>query len=555
MSVIGKKWLIKNQNLNKSAFEKILENRGDADLTDIKDFHDPLLFPDMQKAVDRVFEAIEKGERIIVFGDYDVDGITAAAILIHTLKRLKANVSYRLPNRVHDGYGLSEKFIDEFIEKKIDLVITVDCGISCSKEVEKAAQNGVNIIITDHHTIPEFLPGRACAILHPKINDCAYPCSELTGAGVALKFAQALIKSKSESQETTDFLDSLLDLAALGTVADLGPLTGENKLIVKRGLEVLANTRWHGLKRLKQLANIKEGDVMDPIKIGFQIAPRINAAGRIGDPYTALQLLLQESENEQTVSLGEHLEALNKERQQLTETALNQIEEFILEGEAMTEIVIANDAKWHVGILGLIAGKIAEKYGRPAIVMQDLGETLVASARSPEYFNIIDALTTVKHHLLNFGGHAQAAGFNIKKENLAKFSEEISAYAKEKLANTELKSTLEIDCLLSEDEINFDLVDKISQLKPFGVSNKKPTFLMKGVSPFYVEHMGAKSDHLKFNLKIGPRDHRVIGFRLGSFKEKLQKDSKIDLVFHLDINHWNNREYLELQALDFKPTD
>lgn len=552
MSVIGKKWLIKNSDPDKSVFDKILQNRGPDNLIEPGDFHDPFLFHDMQMAVERIMAAIRGNQRIIVFGDYDVDGITAAAILIHTFKKLNANVSYRLPNRVTDGYGLSEKFIDEFIEKKIDLVITVDCGISCHSEIEKAALAGVDIIVTDHHTIPEILPEHAYAILHPKAHDHGYPFSELTGAGVALKLAHALIKSQLDKSEQEDFLSSLLDLATLGTVADLGPLIGENRLIVKRGLQVLANTRWHGLKRIKQLANIREGDIMDPIKIGFQIAPRINAAGRIGDPYVALQLLLQDAESEKTVLLGDYLESLNKERQQLTEKALNQIEERLLKGSEMSEIVVAHDPDWHVGILGLIAGKIADRYGRPAIILQDLGDNLVASARSPEYFNVVDALTAFKDQLISFGGHAQAAGFNIKKENLEIFTNNIKEYAREKLKNQELLSTLEIDCLIKEDEVNLELLENILQLQPFGVSNRKPTFLMRDVTPFFVEHVGSQADHVKFSLKIGNREHRVIGFRLGPFRDDLLKQPKIDLVFHLEKNRWQNRSYLELQALDFR---
>lgn len=547
MSVLGKKWLIRNHDQNKTAFEKILENRGLIDFVELKDFHDPFLFADMFKAVERIQTAIQLNERIIVFGDYDVDGITAAAILIHALKKLGANVSYRLPNRVTDGYGLSEKYIDEFIEKQIHLVITVDCGISCINEISKASQNGIDVIVTDHHTIPENLPN-AYAILHPKAHNASYPFSELTGAGVALKLAQALIKEE-------DFLNSLLDLATLGTVADLGALIGENRLIVKRGLQVLANTRWHGLKRLKHLANIKDGDRIDPIKIGFQIAPRINAAGRIGDPYMALQLLLQEDESERTVQLGDHLETLNRQRQDLTEKALQQIESFLSSQQKLSSIIVAHNADWHVGILGLIAGKVAEKYGRPAIMLQDLGDNLVASARSPQHFNVVEALSEFKHHLVNFGGHAQAAGFNIKKENLQKFTDEITVYAEEKLKNTELKSVLEIDCEIDEREIGFDLLDQIFHLEPFGVSNRKPTFLVNDLSPFYIEQVGAQKDHLKFNVRIGERDYKVIGFRLGSFLPKLKKESKIDLVFHLEKNTWQNRNSIELQALDFNIKD
>ncbi|MEK7085951.1 MAG: DHH family phosphoesterase, partial [Patescibacteria group bacterium] len=260
MSILGKKWLIKNNDKQKSILEKILENRDFRNLNELRDFYDPFLFNDMERAVSRIDRAIKSREHITIFGDYDVDGISGTAILVHILRKLNANVDYMLPNRVTDGYGLSEKFINEFIEKKVGLIITVDCGISCSKEIAKAKENNIDTIITDHHTIPETFPDKAFAILHPKIPNSTYPFSELTGAGVALKLAHALIKKYLPEPEQNDYLNSLLDLAALGTIADLGPLRDENRLIVSKGLDSLANTKWSGLKRIKELANIKEGD-------------------------------------------------------------------------------------------------------------------------------------------------------------------------------------------------------------------------------------------------------------------------------------------------------
>ena len=465
MSVLGKKWLIKNKDSNKSIFEKMLENRGfsksiDEDLK----FHDPYLFKDMEKAVSRIKEAIEKQERIIVFGDYDVDGITAAAILIQTLKKLGANSSYRLPNRMHDGYGLSEKFIDEFIEKEIKLVITVDCGIACKNEIKKAKDNGIDVIITDHHSIPDNFPDDACAIIHPKIQDTKYPYSELTGAGVALKLAKALMPEDYEE---------LLDLAAMGTIADLGPLTGENRLIVKQGLKVLSNTKWPGLSKIKESTKLKKGEKVDTFNVGFQIAPRINAAGRIGNPYTALALILQETEDEKTNSLSQKLEDLNKERQEMTFSSVTEAEGN-LDKNNIPSIIIDHSPNWHVGILGLIAGRLCESYSRPTIMMQDFGDTLVASARGPQFFNIVEALKECSDLLISFGGHAQAAGFNLKKENLEKFIKKITAYSDKKLKNENFQSILEIDCEIDNKDLSFNLIDQINSMEPFGIANKKP---------------------------------------------------------------------------------
>ncbi len=552
MSVLGKKWVIKNKDQSKNTLEKILQNRGLLNVDSSKVFNDPFSFRDMEIAVERIKKAIENNERIIVFGDYDVDGITGTAILVHILRKLKANVSYRLPNRVNDGYGLAEKFIDDFIQKDVKLLITVDCGISCKKEIEKAYLSGIETIITDHHTIPENgVPKDAVAILHPKEKDSSYPFKGLTGAGVALKLAQALIQ-KFLKDDQENILNSLIDLASLGTIADLGPIKGENWWIVKKGLENLGKTKWIGLKKIMEMASIKANDEINSDTIGYKIAPRINAAGRIGDPYIALSLLLAEDPSERINILGKKLEELNSKRQLLTIDAFREVENFLINKSSLPYIFLAENEKWHVGILGLIAGKLAEKYARPSIIMQDFGDMLVGSARSPEYFNIIEAISLHKDLLISFGGHEQAAGFNIKKENLKTFKEKISIYAKNKLKNIELKSILEIDCSLNDSEIDIELLNQIDELKPFGIENSKPTFLLEGIEPYFIEQVGKEKNHLKFLTRICGEDISVIAFRMGEFANDLRKHKKIDIVFHLERNIWRNKEKLQIQALDFK---
>ncbi|MDA1060747.1 MAG: single-stranded-DNA-specific exonuclease RecJ [bacterium] len=537
MSVLGKNWVVKNEDTRKPAFERILQSRLKVDLNEITQFHDPFLFKDMQTVVERIKKAIESGEKIMIFGDYDVDGMTAAAILIHTLKKMNAKVDCTLPNRLEDGYGLSEKFIDRFSEQGVKLIITVDCGISCKKEIEKARNLGMETIITDHHTIPEGVPAQAIAIIHPKRIDCNYPCKDLTGAGVALKLAQALLPEQ---------MDCFLDLASMGTVADLGPLTGENRLIVKRGLEMLANTKWEGLKKIKEISNIQVGTPMSTTDIGFQIAPRLNAAGRIGDPYTALNLLLENDSQEKIKILSDKLDELNKERQDMTANAMEEVE-MEIDKNNIPFVLIAHSTQWHVGILGLIAGKLAEKYSRPAIILQDFGDNLVASCRGPEYFDIIDAIANSSEYLISFGGHAQAAGFNIRKGNLEEFKNSILKYSEEKMKNVDIESTLEIDCELQSEEINFDLINEIESLAPFGKENSKPIFLMKNLEPMFIDKVGRDGNHLKFSIN----NHKVIAFRMGQFADKLREQGKIDLVFQIDRNIWKNKESLQLQALDF----
>ncbi len=551
MSFKGKKWIVKNHDKQKAILDRLLHNRGWGENYEIQEFYDPFLFEDMEKTVERIEKAIQDNERIMIFGDYDMDGLSGSALLMHTLNKIGGNVSCRIPNRLKDGYGLSENFIKEFIDKDVKLIITVDCGISGKTPISKAKQHGIDTIITDHHTIPNEFPSDAYAIIHPKLSGSKYPFADLTGAGVALKLAHALIQKKLQKEEQHDFLESLLDLAAMGTVADLGPLLDENRLIVKKGLEKLRNTKWAGLKKLKELANIKDGIIMNTYNIGFHLAPRINAAGRIGDPYIALLLLLQKESGERTNFLGDSLEDLNKERQKMTEIALKSAEELFSVSED-NQIMIAESEDWHTGILGLIAGKLAEKHGKPAIIMQDLGDVLTASARSPQYFNIIDAITHCKEHLLSFGGHAQAGGFNLKKENLTAFKEKITKYAKKALRDIELKAVLEIDFEISPEEIDFETIKIIEKLEPFGVGNQRPIFLMKNIEPLFVQQVGKNTEHIKFKARIKNQNKEVIAFGMGKFVEDLRRNRRIDMVFYIERNKWKDRETLQLQALDFK---
>lgn len=548
MSVLNKKWLVKNTG-NKKTIEKLFENRELQE--EMENFHDPFLFKDMEKSIERIEKAIKNQELIAVFGDYDVDGISGTAIIVNILKNLGANFIYRLPSRIYDGYGLSEKFINEFIVKSVKLIITVDCGISSKHEIKKAKNAGIDTIITDHHAIPVKIP-EAFAILHPKQKNSKYPFTELTGSGVALKLAHGLIKKYFPEDKQEECLNALLDLASLGTVADLGQLKNENRLIVKKGLEMLSNTRWAGLKRIKELSNIAPGEKMNTTHVGFQIAPRINAAGRIGNPDTALALLLGDEQTE-TKNLGDELEKLNTERQEMTAKALEEANEYMKKHKEPPDIIIEHDPNWHMGIVGLIAGRIVEKYGRPSIIMQDLGDRLVASARSPEFFNIIEAIRNCSEYLENFGGHEQAAGFDLKKENLEKFKEAITKYAHEKLKDLDLRQVITIDCEIMKEEIAFDLFGEIDKLEPFGIGNTKPIFILKNIEPFFVKQVGKTGNHLKFSISSQNKYIQVIAFQMGEFEKTLKQSKAIDLVFHMELNRWNDHENIELQALDFNP--
>lgn len=506
---------------------------------------------DMDKAVDRVKKAIANGEKIMIFGDYDVDGISGTAIMVHTLKALGARVSYRLPHRLKDGYGLSDTFVNEFASVGATLVITVDCGISCKSQIELAKSHGIDVIVTDHHTIPEHFPDAAHAILHPMQPLCPYPFKGLTGAGVAFKFAAALITDKFQGDEREEYLYSLLDLATLGTVADIGPIQDENRIIVKYGLEALKNTKWSGLKFLKEQAGILPDEKLNINTIGFKISPRINAAGRIDHPYYALQLLLLAAgEEERAKMLAAHLEKLNIERQQMVIKAMEEAEQQAANRKS-EKIFIAWSSDWHVGILGLIAAKIAEKYKIPCMILQDFGDYLVASARGPEIFHMVEALTAQRHLLVAFGGHAQAAGFNIKKENLPAFVDAMSAYAEEKLQQHVLTAHVTIDCELDGGEINENLLSFLDQMEPFGVANEQPTFLIRGVHPLYSKRVGKEQQHLSFQAQIGSTKLSTIAYRFGEHEPVLRQHQNLDLVCSIERNEWKGRTQIQLRAIDF----
>jgi single-stranded-DNA-specific exonuclease len=406
------------------------------------------------------------------------------------------------------------------------------------------------VIITDHHTIPERLPEDAFAILHPKMPDSNYPYKELTGAGVAFKLAQALIRSTFERDVWEVKENSLVDLASMGTISDLGPLTGENRLIVKKGLQIIPETKNFGLKKIIELSGIDVNQPIDTYTIGFKIGPRINAAGRIDSPYVALQLLLQDENSDRLHSLGEKLESLNKERQLMMEKALKESKQKIISNKKSPFVIMDFSPDWHVGILGLVAGRLAEKYFRPAIIMQDFGDTLVASARSPEYFNIVEALTELKDYLITFGGHASAAGFSLKKENYDIFYEKMQKFAEDRMKDRDLRPSLEIDCTLSPSDIDFELIEKIAELEPFGVKNSKPVFLLKNVTALDLAQVGRENKHLKFSIQTPMRTVETIAFEMGEYIDDLREHNKIDLVFHLDKSFWKNSTSIKLQALD-----
>ena len=558
VSLLGRTWRIITQNPQGDIIKTLLQNRGiiTADATqqylnpDFSALHDPFLMQDMRKAVDRISEAIEKKERIIVFGDYDVDGVTGTAIVYLALKELGAEVSYRLPSRNQDGYGLSIDLIDELAKVDTKLLITVDCGISCNAEIAYAKQKNIQVIITDHHTIPEEVP---CAdfILHPK-QDKQYPFNELTGAGVALKLASALFLDKYDKETFISQITKYLDLATLGTIADLGPLLDENRVIVREGLKQMQITEWEGLYYLLEICGLDPESDIDASHIGFRIAPRINAAGRLDSPYYALKLFL--SGGKQAQKFAEKLEKINKERQRLTEIIINEAED-IVAGQFQNErILIAYHPNWKSGLVGIIAGRLSSNYGMPVIIMEERDDNYIGSARGPEYFDMVEALKHCESLLENYGGHLQAAGFTLPKRNLEEFVQKIQKYARDSISLQDQMPTLDVDLVLQSNLINTLLVKEVEELKPFGQKNPKPIFVLEGVSLKEVKKVGQDKKHALGIIKDGENEFSFIAFSLADQIFAIDEYKKINIAFHLGLNTFRGKTSIQLQIVDLQLT-
>lgn len=559
LSLLGKRWVILNSDKQSTILERLLANRGILTEEEINAFlnpdfnklHDPFLMADMEKSVKRIQKAIKNEERIIIFGDYDVDGVTGTAIMVLILQKLGANVSYRLPNRMGDGYGLNKNVIDELKEVGSTLLITVDCGISCIDEVKLAKEYGIDTIITDHHTVPAETPD-AYAILHPKVVTSGYPYTELTGAGVALKFASALIKEMIPIPEQEELIRKYSDLATLGTVADLGPLTGENRIIVKEGLKQMQKSAWEGLTHLLEVCGIDKDEYIHTNHVGFRLAPRINAAGRLESAYYALKLFL--CDGEKSKLFAERLEKINKERQRLTEMISKEAEDIVQKQLKREKILIAYHPSWHSGLVGIIAGKLAGKHGMPVIIMEERNDTYIGSARGPEYFNMVDALQSCSKYLESFGGHVQAAGFTLKKENKDLFVHSMQVYAREFLANSNTEQFIQIDTELTYPDISLNLIEQVDTIRPYGMKNERPVFLIKGVSMHNMRQVGHDKSHLLGKLRLDTADYKFIAFSICDKIPHIPEYTRADIVCHIDKNTYNGHTNIEIQLIDLKLT-
>ena len=541
MSIVGKTWKLSYERpVGEALWTSLLKARKIEDPgqffanASVGDLHDPFLFPDMQKAVDRVQKAIKARERIVVYGDYDVDGTSGAALLIHTLRFLGAEVSYRIPHRQKDGYGLHNKYVEELLEQQVKVLITVDCGISCAKEVALAQANGMDVLLTDHHTLPKELP-EAHATLHPQLAP-KYPFKDLSGSGVAFKLACALLIAT----DNEDFIPRLTDLASLGTVADCVHLTGENRALLKLGLQQMGRTEWDGLRSILESAGAwRQAHTSETI--GFQVGPRINASGRMSHPYWALQTLIAEGEEARQKSLK--LEELNRARQELTRSITEEASAAVDPSQAL---LIAKAEHWPSSVAGLIAGRLQERFSKPTFILEDRGDSLVGSGRSLPGFHLVEALNTVSHLLEAYGGHEQAAGFHLKKENYEAFKEGLLKHA---AAQPNLEAAWPVDLALQPEELTVEHCEKINSFAPFGIGNPKPLFLLEDVQVLKTRPVGRDAMHLKFTVDFGGQ--QIDGIAFGMAEHELDFHKATKLLAHLELNVWQERQSPQLQLVDF----
>ncbi|MDD5213514.1 MAG: single-stranded-DNA-specific exonuclease RecJ [Candidatus Gracilibacteria bacterium] len=530
-----------DENLVYEDIEDILSSRFESDLDfngTIDDLYDPYLLADMGKAVERIKEAVEAKERIVIFGDYDVDGVTSTSILVHFFKKIGANISYRLPHRVEDGYGLKSYFIDELKEKGVSLVITVDCGTRDIEVIKYAKSIGVDVIITDHHAVPEIIPEEAVAIINPKRTDCPYPFKHLSGAGVAYKLMMALAHEYFSDEDYKNYIRESIDIAAIGTVADCMSLTGENRIIVKEGLKQLKNTRSKGIR---SIISEKIHTDLDADVFGFLIGPRLNAAGRMDTPYKALNLILNNSDSLQETI--DEIEYLNEKRKVLTKDFVAEALDFV---NPENNIIFFESSEIEHGIIGIVAGRLTENFFKPSIVLKEEEGKYVASCRSPEYFNIVELLEEFKGEFLAFGGHKQAAGFSIEKSRFDNFKKNVLAKVNS-LDFSQNKKTMTVDKIIEPLDISFTLLDKINKYKPFGIGNKKPVLMIKNFEYDKIDFLGTTGEHIKITNKYG---FNIVGFGFGKYRDDLKSKKSLDIIFDIQENNWNNKKNLQLQIID-----
>ena len=518
----------------------------------LDDVFDPFIFKDMEKAAERIIRAINKEEMIMIYGDYDVDGTTSTALLYLGLKKVGAIVNYYIPHRMIDGYGLSLCGVDQIKEKGAQVIISVDCGINAIEEVEQINSLGMDIIITDHHNPKEKLPA-AYAIINPKLEDCKYPFVALAGVGVAYKLLMA-VYSKMEI-DSKEFVDKYVDLVALGTIADIVPLMGENRIFASIGLERLVKKQNIGITALINIAGLSEKE-LNSSDIVFGLAPRINAAGRMGSAMRAVELLVATDE-ESSMELAQIIERENSLRQQIDQKTFQEACDIIekkYKNLDETPIIVVSSDDWHSGVIGIVASKLVEKYYRPSIMITFKDGIGSGSGRSISGFDLFEALSSVENYLETFGGHKYAAGLSILTEYVDVLENRLCSYVKEHITPEQLIPPLKIDTKLELYEINENLLEWLNKFAPFGPGNMRPTFYTEGVMVVGFPYNVGKN-HLKMKVVKDGCTLDLIGFNLGDFLPFLKKGLFIDIAYSLEFNTWQGRTTIQGKLKDIRFTE
>lgn len=564
------------ERLEKSAnvspvIAQLLASRGITDPKQIEkflaasmlDLRDPALLPNMEQGAQTVFKAIEDGKKIQVFGDYDCDGMSGTAILVNGLKMIGGDVGYFIPNRLEDGYGLNADAIQSLHQRGTQLIITVDCGVASLDEVDLANSLGIDIVVTDHHEMKDRLP-EAKAIIHPKLDGGQYPFHGLCGAGVALKLIWSIFRLASGSEkvkpELREFLVEALGLASIGTVADVVPLLDENRIIVKHGLKSLLKSSKKGVQSLLRVTKLNEKPELESEDIGFGIGPRLNAAGRLGQAQLGVELLTTES-SERANSLAEYIDGLNSSRDSLERSvylaATKQIkEQFDAEEDAA---FVLDGTGWHAGVIGIVAGRIAEKYHRPTVIISwdKLGmKPGLGSGRTAGNIRLNEAFQNCSESLISHGGHAAAAGLKIDKSDIDDFRANFVEYCSAEQTPDDLSPLIRIDAEVFLPQLTLQTMQQLNAMAPFGQANPRPRFCATQLTlAGPPKTMGGGDRHLTFNVSQHGRNFRVVAFGKGEMKNELENaGGEIDLVFQPVINEFRGYKKVELHMVDWRPT-
>jgi single-stranded-DNA-specific exonuclease len=516
--------------------------------SDLSQLHDPFLMKDMDKATSRLAEAVRNGERILVYGDYDVDGTTSTAILYIFLEEFGVDVDFYIPHRFKEGYGINQEGIQYAIDTNTDLIVSVDCGITAVKETEQAKEQGIDVIICDHHNVGDAIPD-AVAVLDPKRKDCNYPFKGLSGAGVGFKLIQGTIKKLGLADRIAF---KLLDLVAISIASDIVPIEDENRILMREGLKRINSEPRIGIKALLELINLSIGSITTS-NIVFSIGPRINAAGRMGDATKAVKLLISDTPAE-AKSRAHELESINVARRDKDSETMEEAKAMVDKNYNLDKIssMVLHHPDWHLGVIGIVASRLVDTYGRPAVMLSTVDGKIKGSARSIDGFNIYEAFKECEDLLEQFGGHEYAAGLTITQENLQEFRQRINDIAEKRLSDEDFKPELKIDAELDLSNVNMRFWKLLSQFEPFGPGNLRPIFVSRDVEVVGVPTIVGKG-HLKMKVKQnGSGAFDVIGFNMHEYLPVIRNgdDNQLNIAYSLEENEWNGRRTLQIRLRD-----